>query len=92
MNIKTTPILIAILVFISITGFYSTNDAPSDGWTEIGFPYPFYTFTGGKIDPAAVNEIEMGFILRYFLIDLLVLALFIYVFNYADKTYKIVKK
>lgn len=92
MKIKTAPTLIAIFVFIVITGFYSTYEAPSDGWTEIGFPYPFYIYTGGKIDPASIGHIDLGFIVRYFLIDLVVLALFIYVSNYIAARYKVVRR
>jgi hypothetical protein len=41
--------LLAILVFVFLTVFYSKNNAPVDGVTSIGFPWLAYCKLGGKI-------------------------------------------
>ncbi len=83
MKIKTAPTLIAILVFLVISVFYSTYEAASDGWSKIGFPFPFYIYTSGKVgDFGGDDLINIGFTFSYFIIDLLILGIFVLVFNY----------
>lgn len=93
MTIKKAPTLIAILIFIITTGFYSTYGAASDNWSKIGFPLPFYIYTDGKVGNLGPRGlIDVGFNLGYFLLDLVVLGVFIYVLNYLAVRFKIGKR
>ncbi|WDF79809.1 hypothetical protein PQ469_07290 [Mucilaginibacter sp. KACC 22773] len=48
MRIKVIPTLLAILVFVFLTVFYTKNDEPVDGVTSMGFPWLAYWKLGGK--------------------------------------------
>jgi hypothetical protein len=48
MRIRVIPTLLAILVFVFLTVFYSKNNAPVDGVTSMGFPWLAYWKLGGK--------------------------------------------
>jgi hypothetical protein len=48
MRIKVIHTLLAILVFVFLTVFYSKNDAPVDGVISVGFPWLAYLDLGGK--------------------------------------------
>lgn len=81
MRIYRKPTLLAIAAIIVITVIYSTYEAESDGFTSIGFPLTFNKYTYGKIDPADIGLAHIGFNTGNFLLDMLVLAIFIWVFN-----------
>ena len=82
MSINTKPTLLAIAVFIVITLIYSTFEAESDGFSLIGFPLTFNKYTEGKIDPSDIGLAHIGFNTSNFLIDMLVLLVFIWGFNF----------
>ena len=48
MRIRVIPTLLAILVFVFLTVFYSKNNAPVDGVTSMGFPWLVYWKLGAK--------------------------------------------
>jgi len=88
MSIHTKPTLLAIAVFIVTTLIYSTFEAESDGFTLIGFPLTFNKYTGGKIDPSDIGLAHIGFNTSNFLLDMLVLVVFIWGFNFMYKLFK----
>ena len=87
MSIYTKPTLLAIAVFIVITLIYSTFEAESDGFTLIGFPLTFNKYTEGKIDPSDIGLAHIGFNTSNFLLDMLVLVVFIWGFNFIWTKY-----
>jgi len=82
MRIHTKPTLLAIAAFIVITLIYSTCEAESDGFSLIGFPLTFNKYTYAKIDPADIGLAHIGFNTGNFLLDMLVLMVFIWGFNF----------
>ena len=82
MSIYIRPTLLAIAVFIVMTMIYSTFEAESDGFTLIGFPLTFNKYTYGKIDPFDIGLAHIGFDTSNFLLDILVLLVFIWGFNF----------
>ena len=82
MRIYTKPTLLAIAAFIVITLIYSKYEAESDGFSLIGFPLTFNKHTYGKIDPADIGLAHIGFNTGNFLLDMLVLMVFIWGFNF----------
>jgi len=82
MRIHTKPTLLAVAAFIVITLFYSTFEAESDGYTLIGFPLTFNKYTYGKIDPSDIGLAHIGFNTGNFLVDILVLVVFIWGLNF----------
>ena len=81
-NCNIKPTLSAIAAFIVITLIYSTYEVESDGFTSIGFPLTFNKYTYGKIDPADIGLAHIGFNTGNFLLDMLVLVVFIWGFNF----------
>jgi len=73
--IKTKAIWLGIAIWIIITVVFSKSDAPSDGFTSIGFPLHFYSYTGGKLSSG--SYINNGVILTYLLVDFIALIVFI---------------
>ena len=82
MSIHTKPTLLAIAVFIVATLLNSTYEAESDGFTSTGFPLTFNKHTEGKIDPSDIGLAHIGFNTSNFLLDILVLIVFIWGFNF----------
>ena len=82
MRIHTKPTLLAIAAFIVITLIYSTYEAESDGFTLIGFPLTFNKYTEGKIDHSDIGLAHIGFNANNFLLDMLVLVVLIWGFNF----------
>lgn len=78
----TKPTLSAITVFIVTTIIYSTFEAESDGFTLIGFPLTFNKYTHGKTDPSDIGLAHIGFSTSHFLLDVLVLVVFTWGFNF----------
>ena len=87
MNIHTKPTLLAIAVFIVTTLIYATFEAESDGFTSIGFPLTFNNYTYGKIDPADIALAHIGFNTSNFLLDMLVLVIIIWGFDFIRVKY-----
>lgn len=85
MKPKTIPTISAISVYLLLTLFTFENNAASDGFTKLGFPFSFYVYSEGKLtDPTLASG--FGFSTKYFLIDLLMLIIFIVLANFiADK-------
>ena len=80
---KTKIILssIVIVIFVLLTFIFSKNEAKSDGYDIYGFPFIFYKYTEGKLsDPAEYTK--LGFYLKFFIYDLLILIFSIFMVNY----------
>ncbi|MGF7040044.1 hypothetical protein [Mucilaginibacter lappiensis] len=77
--IKKKAIWLGLTIWIIITVVFSTVDAPSDGFTSVGFPLHFYSYIEGKV--ALGSWTEVGFILTNFLIDFIALLAFIILFS-----------
>jgi len=82
MSIHTKPTLLAVAVFTITTLLYSTYEAESDGFTLIGFPLTFNKYTEGKIDHSDIGLAHIGFNANNFLLDMLVLVVLIWGFNF----------
>ncbi|CAM4374078.1 hypothetical protein SAMN06265348_113224 [Pedobacter westerhofensis] len=92
MKIRKAPTLIAIIVFVIITGFYSTYGASSDNWSKIGFPFPFYIYTEGKVGNLGPRDlIQTGFNPEYFMLDLVILGILVLLFDYLAVKFKVTR-
>lgn len=91
MKIKLTPTASILLIFALFTALTYENNAASDGFTKIGFPFNFYNYSGGKFsDPAFTSD--FGFSPKYFVADLLILIVFIFLFNFIIEKLNKTKK
>ena len=80
MKIKLVLTAIILLTFGLSTALSYKDNAASDGFTKIGFPFNFYTYSEGKFsDPASIAD--FGFSLKYFTVDLLILVVLVFLGN-----------
>jgi hypothetical protein len=57
MKIKLMPTASILLIFGLFTALTYQNNAASDGFTKIGFPFNFYIYSEGKFsDPAYTSN------------------------------------
>ncbi|TBO41330.1 hypothetical protein [Pedobacter kyonggii] len=76
MKIKLIPTASILLIFGLFTALSYKDNAASDGFTKVGFPFNFYNYAEGKFsDPAYTSN--FGFSTKYFVTDLLILIAFI---------------
>jgi hypothetical protein len=80
MKLSFVPTISATLLYLILFWFYYQDEAASDGFTQMGFPFCFYTNSGGKFLPG--YRPAFGFNILLFLLDLLVLFLMILVTNF----------
>jgi len=81
MKIKTIPTIATVLIYGLFTLFTFENDAVSDGFTKLGFPFSFYIYSEGKFsDPNFATS--FGFSAQYFIIDLLILLASVFLANF----------
>lgn len=91
MKIKLIPTASILLFFGLFTALSYKDNAASDGFTEIGFPFSFYNYSEGKFsDPAYTSN--FGFSPKYFVSDLLILIAFILLFNFIIEKLNKTKK
>jgi hypothetical protein len=86
MKFRFIPTLIAMLLYLILLWVFFHDEAASDGYTEIGFPFYFYTNSGGKFFPG--YRPTFGFNILNFLLDLFVLAAMVLLANYLYALYK----
>lgn len=66
------------------------DKSATDGFTILGFPWHFYSYTNGKL--AYVNQSQLGFNLSNFILDLTALGGFIYLVNiFLERSLKKIK-
>ncbi len=88
MKLKIVPIISAISVYLLLSLLTFENNAASDGFTKLGFPFSFYVYSEGKLTDSNLAS-GFGFSIKYFLIDLFILTTFIILVNFAfDKWLK----
>ncbi|AMP99273.1 hypothetical protein AY601_2379 [Pedobacter cryoconitis] len=87
---KTKIILstLVIVVFVLLTFIFSKNEAKVDGYDIYGFPFTFYKYTEGKLSNPS-EYAKLGFYLKFFIYDLLILVFSIFIVNYI--AYKVLK-
>lgn len=91
MKQKTILIISAISVYILFTLLTFENNATSDGFTKLGFPFSFYVYSEGKLtDPELASS--FGFSIKYFLIDVLILTIVIVLVNFITDKWQKEKK
>jgi hypothetical protein len=84
MKIKLIPSIIILLIFALFTALTYEDNAASDGFTKIGFPFNFYLYSAGKLaDPALISD--FGFSLKYFIADMAILVFFIFFGNLINE-------
>lgn len=85
---RIKPTLVALAVFFFVIIVYSQFEAPHDGFTLIGFPFTFYKYSSGKMDPQYLHLGDLGFSAVDFILDLVLLGFWISLLNYkTDRTY-----
>ncbi|SDM39112.1 putative solute:sodium symporter small subunit [Pedobacter steynii] len=85
---RTKPTLVALAIFFFVTIVYSQFEAPHDGFTLIGFPFTFYKYSSGKMDPEYIHLSDLGFSAVNFILDLIILGFWISFLNYKkDRIY-----
>lgn len=77
--IKKKAVLWGIAIWIVATIIFSMFDAPSDGFTSIGFPWHFYSYNYGN--STLVSGFAIKFSFTDFLLDLIALLAFIILFS-----------
>jgi hypothetical protein len=80
MKLRFLPSIVAVLTYLLCLMVFYQDEAASDGYTLIGFPFYFYTNSGGKFE--AGYRPHFGFNIINFLLDLFLLCLMLIVFNY----------
>jgi len=80
MKFKFVPTITATLLYLILFWFYYQDEAASDGFTKIGFPFYLYTNSGGKFLHG--YRPVFGFNALNFLLDLLALAGMVLLTNY----------
>jgi len=85
MKRRFVPTIIATLLYLILFWFYYQDEAASDGFTQVGFPFYFYTNSGGKFLPG--YRPAFGFNGFNFLLDLVALFLMILIANYLYTWY-----
>ncbi|KIA92940.1 hypothetical protein OC25_14635 [Pedobacter kyungheensis] len=91
MKIKTIPTIATVLIYALFTLLTFENNATSDGFTKLGFPFSFYVYSEGKLtDPGLASS--FGFSIKYFLIDVLILTIVIVLVNFITDKWKKEKK
>lgn len=91
MKIKTIPTIATGLIYVLFTLFTFENNATSDGFTKLGFPFSFYVYSGGKLTEPGLAS-SFGFSIKYFLIDMLILTIVIVLVNFITDKWKKEKK
>ena len=75
----------AVSIFALFTLITFENNATSDGFTKVGFPFNFYIYSEGKLTNPAFAA-SFGFSVKFFVIDLFLLVAFIFIVNFiVDK-------
>jgi uncharacterized membrane protein len=77
--IKREAILWGIAIWVITTVTFSMFNAPANGFTSIGFPWRFYSYS--TMESSQGSAVKVGFILTYFLFDLIALLAFIILFS-----------
>jgi hypothetical protein len=77
--IKKKAILWGIAIWVIITVIFSMFNAPANGSISIGFPWRFYSYS--TMESSLGSAVKVGFILTYFLFDLIALLAFIILFS-----------
>lgn len=77
--IKREAILWGIAIWVIITVIFSMFNAPANGSASIGFPSRFYSYS--TMESSLGSAVKVGFILTYFLFDLIALLAFIILFS-----------
>ncbi|KQM78069.1 hypothetical protein ASE74_15270 [Pedobacter sp. Leaf216] len=80
MKLKLIPTIIMLLIFALLTAISYQDNAASDGFTKIGFPFNFYLYSGGKFSNPSITS-DFGFSTKYFIADLFILILVIVIGN-----------
>ncbi len=78
--------LIFSIITMTITLIFAKCDSPADGNDELGFPFPFYQYIGGKLSVEPENRSSFNFI--YLLFNLLIYFVFAYFFAHLIKRSK----
>ncbi|WP_025145737.1 hypothetical protein [Pedobacter jeongneungensis] len=87
MKLKTIPTISAISVYLIFTLLTFENNANSDGFTKLGFPFSFYVYSEGKLtDPTLAYG--FGFSVRHFIIDMIILTIFVFLINFVANKWK----
>jgi len=85
---RTTWIIFFILT-VTITLLFSKCGSPSDGNDTLGFPFPFYTYLGGKRYPEPPDRTYFNGI--YLLLNLIIYFGIACLLNYLIKKNKKIK-
>lgn len=83
---RTTWIIFLILT-VTITLLFSKCESPSDGNDALGFPFPFYTYSGGRRNPEPPSRTYFNSI--YLLLNLIIYFGIAYLLTYSIKKQKI---
>ncbi|MDF2516287.1 MAG: hypothetical protein K0R59_1583 [Sphingobacterium sp.] len=78
--------LIFFILTVIITILFSRFDSPSDGNDAIGFPFPFYTYLGGKRYPEPPDRTYFNGI--YLLLNLIIYFGISYALTYSIKKFR----
>jgi|GEM_PF-240076 len=79
--------LIFFILTVIITILFSRFDSPSDGNDAIGFPFPFYTYLGGKRYPEPPDRTYFNGI--YLLLNLIIYFGISYALTYSIKSLEV---
>jgi len=84
-KLRFVPTIVATLIYLMVLWVSFEDEAASDGFTRFGFPFCFYSNSGGKFLPG--YRPAFGFNPLNFVLDFLILALIIMVANYLYVRY-----
>lgn len=87
MKIKFGPTIMVLVIFVLITGLTYENNSAADGLSNLGFPFRFYTYNGGKFGDISLKT-GAGFFPEYLAADLLVLIASIIAGNYIAEKWR----
>lgn len=83
---KSVMIFLAILiVFLLLQWVSGTFHAPADGFTEIGFPFKFYSTTEGKLKPGFARTVVSY---KFLFLNLLIFFLTVFIAHFIIKRKK----
>ncbi|SHE86540.1 hypothetical protein [Pedobacter caeni] len=82
MKIKLIRSGILFLIFALFTLFTYEDNAAADGFTKLGFPFPFYLVTGGKLTDAGLKA-EFGFFWEWLVVDIMIGIAFVIFGNFV---------
>lgn len=79
LKLRFFPSMLAIICYLILLRIFFQDEGPSDGWTLLGIPFYFYTYSGGKFQ--AGYRPHFGFHAVNFWLDVLTLIVMIIIFN-----------